>query len=92
VAVRLITRAALVRIAIALVVFVLAFEYTCRCGGQRGNVTTSTTISPERLQRHVQVLAGDIGERNVWRPGTRARGGIAATLPGLRHTSDGGFV
>lgn len=26
------------------------------------------TISTERLHRHVQTLAGDIGERNVWRP------------------------
>ncbi len=26
------------------------------------------TVSTERLRRHVQMLAGDIGERNVWRP------------------------
>ncbi len=28
----------------------------------------NTTIARERLHRHVQVLAGDIGERNIWRP------------------------
>ncbi len=70
---RIASRGALVRIAVVLAVFVFAFEYTCRCGGQRSNMTTSTTISPEQLRHHVQTLAGDIGARNVWRPGTLAR-------------------
>jgi len=26
------------------------------------------TVSTERLRRHVQVLGGDIGERNIWQP------------------------
>jgi Zn-dependent M28 family amino/carboxypeptidase len=32
------------------------------------DVTARATLSTERLRRHVQVLAGDIGERNIWRP------------------------
>jgi Peptidase family M28 len=32
--------------------------------------TAAQAITPERLERHVRILAGEIGERNIFRPGT----------------------
>jgi hypothetical protein len=34
------------------------------------SASAAPAITPERLERHVRALAGEIGERNVFRPGT----------------------
>ena len=33
-----------------------------------GGMIVNESVSTEQLRQHVQVLAGDIGERNIWRP------------------------
>ena len=38
-----------------------------------GTMTAMETVSTDRLRHHVEVLAGEIGERNVWRPQALAR-------------------
>jgi hypothetical protein len=38
--------------------------------GRAGIETAAQAITPELLERHVRILAGEIGERNVFRPGT----------------------
>lgn len=51
-------------------------------------VAVSAPVSPERLRRHVQALAGDIGERNIWRPQAlkRAEEHIRKVWTGQGHT------
>lgn len=45
----------------------------------------------DNLQRHVSALAGGIGERNIWRPGSMAKAAayLASTLAGLGYTVHG---
>ncbi len=70
---RIISRPAALRVAIVLVALGLAFGYMCRCGGKAQMANQPANISAENLKRHVVALAGAIGERNVWRPGTLTR-------------------
>lgn len=75
--VRFVDRKALVRIGIALAVLAalgwLAGRFMCRCGSGLGKEDFLVKISSEQLRPHVQTLAVEIGERNVFRDGTLAR-------------------
>ncbi|NQU10749.1 M28 family peptidase [bacterium] len=44
-------------------------RYQCRCpGAAKTAESIGMEVSADNLQRHVEKLAGQIGERNVWRP------------------------
>ncbi len=45
-----------------------AFSVTARDGVEQDASAVNQTISGDLLRRHVHVLAGEIGERNIWRP------------------------
>ena len=67
----------LIRIAIglallAVIATAVAF-YMTRCFCQPRPLVEVPRISPESVRAHVQVLAGEIGERNVTRPGAMGR-------------------
>lgn len=70
---RIVTRAAAIRVGVVLVAVAGAFGYLCRCGGRISMSVSPPQVSADRLRRHVHALAGEIGERNVWRPGTLER-------------------
>ncbi len=71
--VKLLTRNAAFRIGAILLLFAAAMWYMVGRPGQGRPVMTPPTISADALRAHVQTLAGDIGERNVFLPGTLAR-------------------
>lgn len=68
---KLVTQAALLRLAMLLAVGILVLGavgwYMTACPQSAGAVT-AWSIQPERLRRHVSVLAGEIGERHVGLP------------------------
>ena len=75
--VKIADRKALVRIGLGLGIFTVggwaAGCFMCRCGGTGQRVLGSAPIPPENLRTHVQVLAGEVGERNVYNPTALAR-------------------
>ncbi len=69
-AVRFVTRNAAFRIGFALVLLTIlgcaAGHYMCRCGGKATHTAPATKVSAVELRKHVQTLAGEIGEHNVF--------------------------
>lgn len=58
---------------VILALLVLGERFLIRMPGQSHSgplppLTREELVTGERLRRHVQALAGDIGERNMWRP------------------------
>jgi len=68
-----ITRNATLRVGVILLVVAGGLWYMVVCPGRGQRIMTPPLISADALRAHVQTLAGDIGERNVFRPGTLAR-------------------
>jgi hypothetical protein len=59
--------------AVLIVVGCAAGVYMCRCPGNAASTVKTTEISTELLKAHVQELAGQIGERNIFLDGTLDR-------------------
>ncbi|MCX7885902.1 MAG: M28 family peptidase, partial [Verrucomicrobiae bacterium] len=70
---KLITRNAILRSGTLLLVLVVFFCYMCACPQPGERTLTLPAISSEALRQHVETLAGEIGERSVFRPGSLAR-------------------
>lgn len=77
---KLITRNAVLRLGAVVLVLALAALYMCGRPSPGKRIMTPPAISADALRAHVQALAGDIGERNVFCPGSlpRAAGYIEA--------------
>jgi len=70
---KLLTRNAALRAGAILLVVAVGLWYMCARPRPGQRTMTPPVISADALRAHVQALAGDIGERNVFRPGTLAR-------------------
>jgi hypothetical protein len=70
--VKLLTRNAALHTIVLLLLFAVALWYMVGRPGRGTAIMTPPTISVDALRAHIQTLAGDIGERNVFRPGTLA--------------------
>jgi hypothetical protein len=71
--VKLITRNGVLRIGAILLVVAGAMWYMCARPGRGQRTMMPPAISADALRAHVQALAGDIGERSVFRSGSLAR-------------------
>jgi hypothetical protein len=63
---RLVDRKAVVRIAIALVVVGSVMLFMCRCWGKGKRIMEPPKIPADALRAHVEKLAGELGEHNVF--------------------------